>query len=102
MKVSAVLMKAKAIKAHLSSYPNPISFKPGDTLSLGVRDNEYKGWIRVTTFCGNEGWAPEQYIDSSQIPAIALQAYSAVELNIQPGDHLSILKQLNEWAWVNK
>jgi hypothetical protein len=51
-------MRLKVLKAHSSSYPDPISFIQGDELKLGGLDEEYKGWIRVKTKDNNQGWAP--------------------------------------------
>ena len=93
-------MWLRVIEKHISSYPNPISFVSGDTLTIGHRDDEYSGWIRVTTPCGNEGWAPEQYIDENTSPPIAIEDYSAKELNTQPGEHLDGITLLNEWIWA--
>ena len=52
-------MKLKVIEAHVSDYPNPISFENGQEIRVGKRDTQYEGWVWVTTNDGNEGWAPE-------------------------------------------
>ena len=88
------------IKSHKSSYPNPISFEKGDPLSVGRRDDEYDGWVRVTTMDGNEGWAPEQYVKLFSGQWVAIENYNAKELNTTVGEKLLILRELNEWAWV--
>lgn len=92
-------MKLKVIKPHLSNYPNPISFKVGDALTVGKKDTEYKGWVKVKTQDGNEGWAPEQYIDEKTTPAKATSNYYAMELNTFIGEHLIVSHTLNGWAW---
>ncbi|HBX36373.1 MAG TPA: hypothetical protein DEG76_03335 [Pseudohongiella sp.] len=58
-------MKVKVIKSYESAYPNPISFEVGEAVRLGEMDDEYPGWIRVTTADGNIGWAPLKYLVSS-------------------------------------
>lgn len=88
--------------AHTTNYPNPIGFQAGERVELGVRDDEYPGWIRVTTRDGNQGWAPIPYLqmDAVEKTAIALQDYSARELNTRIGEHLILHYELNDWGWV--
>ena len=94
-------MKLNIIKRHRTNYPNPIKFERGDTLHLGELDEEYPGWIRVVTKDQNEGWAPVAYIDTfgSTEFGTANTPYIACELNVNPGDQLDILKELNGWYW---
>ncbi len=68
---------------------------------LGKRDSEYPGWIWVTTACGDQGWAPEVYIaaDSSN-EGVALEPYTAKELNTVAGEPLFFHKELSDWLWV--
>lgn len=93
-------MHIQIIEKHTSNYPNPISFKVGDKLSIGIRDDEFEGWVRAKTEDGNEGWAPEQYIDMNSTPEVATQNYSANELNTEVGEILETIHSLNEWLWV--
>lgn len=74
--------------AHTSKYPNPIRFQAGVQVEIGIQDDEFPGWIRVTTRDGNQGWAPIQYlqIDFDGKTAIAFQDYSARELNTRFGE----------------
>ena len=94
-------MRVIALTAHASAYPNPIRFEAGDRLVLGERDDEYPGWIRVTTADGNEGWAPEQSVDSlSRTEGLAIENYTARELNTVTGETLVCRRELNGWLWV--
>ncbi|ADZ90805.1 SH3 domain-containing protein [Marinomonas mediterranea] len=95
-------MKVKAINSHISNYPNPIEFQPGDKLILGELDAEFEGWIRVETEDKNRGWAPVQYIEptSRGLIGYAKCDYNACELNIDRGDVLVVLKELNQWYYV--
>jgi hypothetical protein len=88
--------------AHTTNYPNPIGFQAGDRVELGVRDDDFSGWIRVTTRDGNQGWAPIQYLqmDGAGKTAIAILDYSARELNTRVSEHLILLHELNGWGWV--
>ena len=94
-------MQTRSKSPHRSKYPNPISFELGDRLVLGRRDTEFSGWIWVTTLDGNQGWAPEQYLETRENGfGYARRAYTARELNTEIGDRLVVLTELNEWLWV--
>jgi len=93
---------AVVTRAHKSNYPHPIEFRKNDELQIGESDTEYEGWVRVTTRDGNRGWAPVQYIDIGEgcSTGRANHAYCAVELDVQPGEQVKILNELNSWYWV--
>ncbi len=93
-------MRVSVIHQHRSNYPDPVSFRRGDRLVAGRRDTEYPGWIRVTAGDGREGWAPEQYLDLDESPALALEDYSARELDTEIGEQLDVLQVLNDWLLV--
>ena len=86
---------------HKSSYPDPIQFSPGGRLVLGKQDDEYPGWIWVTTPSGNQGWAPESIIRcESETGGVALEEYTARELNTVVGERLRCTRELAGWLWV--
>ena len=94
-------MKNRVTTPHTSAYPNPISFAAGDSLLLGVRDDEYPGWIRATTADGNEGWAPEQAIElTADGSGIARGDYTARELDIELGEVVEVIREFNRWVWA--
>ncbi len=96
-------MKVIVVEAHRSNYPNPIHFKTGDVLRLGRVDTEFPDWVRTTTVDGNEGWAPMQYVhisESDPSRGTALFDYTAFELNTEVGEVLVVIRELNEWYWV--
>lgn len=95
-------MKFLVTTPHISNYPNPISFQAGDWVKLGIHDDEFPGWIRVTTRDGNQGWAPIQYLQMSESSenAIAIQDYFARELNTKIGEELVLHYELSGWGWV--
>jgi hypothetical protein len=88
--------------AYKSKYPNPIHFQVGDSVEIGIQDEEFPGWIWVITADGNQGWAPIQYlqIDTFGKNAIAFQEYSAKELNTRTGELLVLFYEFNGWGWV--
>ncbi len=94
-------MKHRVIVAHRSQYPDPIRFAPGDRLRIGRRDDDYPGWIRVTTPCGNEGWAPESIIRlEPDGDGTALSEYDARELDTEVGERVVTVRELCGWSWV--
>ena len=87
--------------AHHSTYPNPITFRAGERVTLGHRDDEYPGWIWTTTGDGNAGWAPEQLFEMAPDAAgVAREDYTARELNTVAGELVLPMRELNGWAWV--
>ena len=97
-------MKLVVTKNHKSNYLNPIMFKKGELLVIGKKDNEYKGWIWVTTESGNQGWAPIQYlqIKEESNTAEAKQYYNAKELDTVLEEELTLHYELNDWGLVEK
>lgn len=94
-------MHVRVIAAHTTNYPNPIAFERGDHVALGRRDTQYDGWVRVRTSDGNEGWAPEQFLDPiSALEAVANCTYSARELNTTLDQMLVVHSEVNGWYWV--
>ena len=86
---------------HNSTFPVPVQFSPGERLVLGKRDEEYTGWIWVTTASGLQGWAPEVVIRREHgDTGIALEDYTARELNTVHGERVHCLRELSGWLWV--
>ncbi len=89
------------IRAHVSNYPDPVRFRRGDTVTLGARDPDFPGWIRVADRRGRSGWAPEALLDSvAGSEGRAIEDYDATELNVSPGDRLNVHRELSGWLWV--
>ncbi|WP_062269982.1 SH3 domain-containing protein [Endozoicomonas arenosclerae] len=91
----------KVIESYDACYPDPVTFNKGDELELGKLDDEYPGWIWVTSPSKKEGWAPLPLIRRlNQKLGTAIEDYTARELSVLVGDELKILRELNAWAWV--
>jgi SH3-like domain-containing protein len=95
-------MKRIVTQAHVSEYPNPISFAAGETVQLGNEDTEFPGWIWVTTQDGNQGWAPLAYLElaADSRTARTCTSYNARELNTRSGDVVVVLDELSNWTRV--
>ena len=86
--------------AHRTQYPKPISFKAGEKVRVGKRDDEYPGWIWTTVASGDSAWAPEELLTVSGTEAVALVDYESTELNTEAGESVRVLFEMLEWAWV--
>ena len=91
-------MKQIAIAAHRSNYPTPIAFLAGDKVKTGRPDDEFPGWIWCQTPDGNEGWAPQSFLEfGNGSTAVAKSDYNAKELNVEPGEILETIQTLSGW-----
>lgn len=93
---------AVVVRAHLSRYPDPVRFRRGDRVTVGMRDPDFPGWVRVTDPERRHGWAPEAILDTIDgNEAAATEDYIATEMNVSPGDRLIVHRQLAGWFWVS-
>ena len=99
-------MNYVVIKSHRTNYPNPISLVQGQSFIIGEK---YKGpehwdnWYFCTTVDKNSsGWVPAQLIQWKGTEGIAKEDYTAKELNVDEGEHLVGLKELNGWIWCQR
>lgn len=90
------------IRTYKTSYPDPITLNEGDVVQLGEKETkpEWSGWIRASKD-GIEGWIPEQIVEilpdgSGKVT----EFYTAKELDVNEGDAVTFLKELNGWYWV--
>ncbi len=95
-------MKLTINKSYKTKYTNPILLKEGDVVILGAEEKEVKwqGWIWAT-FENISGWIPKQIVKNiSADKGIVTDNYSARELDVEAGDSVFIIKELNGWYWV--
>lgn len=99
-------IKFKVIEKHASEYPNPIVLSKGVTVSVGKKSDvngEWPNWVFCELLDGsNEGWVPEQILRFKGDFAVALEDYTAKELNAEVGEPLKVLRELNGWFWARK
>lgn len=96
------MLEIVVVREHRSNYPNPVSFEAGDRLLVGEKDTEYLGWVKITDRKGRVGWAPLEYIELSENGAsgAAVRFYSAKELDVDPGERLTVKYEHCQWCWV--
>ncbi|RNA66601.1 SH3 domain-containing protein [Alteribacter keqinensis] len=93
-------MKYIIMKPHKSNYPDPITLSKGEKVRTGriyEGPEGWENWIYCTTVNGeSEGWVPAQIINDHVIT----EDYCAKELNIDAGEQVEVVKELNGWLWV--
>lgn len=91
-------------KTHKSNYPNPIRLSRGQCVLVGEMyqgDEGWDNWIYCRTIGENlSGWVPAQIIANKGKLGLILENYTAKELDVNDGDKLLKIKELNGWYWV--
>ena len=97
---------ARVLHPHRSEYPRPITFDAGAPLQVGER---YEGpecwhdWFWCETPGQEGGWVPALVIEIVDgATARAREAYTARELNVDPGETVVATRMLNGWAWCER
>ena len=95
-----------AIHPHESEYPEPISLRKGDFVSVGQEYDGPEGWEKWY-FCSapgqKDGWVPGQIIDVKKPGrGIITEDYTARELDTVAGDRLTGSRVLNGWLWATR
>lgn len=94
------------IAAHASGLPQPITFEAGAPLVLGETYTRPEGWdhwhFRETP--GRPGGrVPVQVIGFVEgAGARARETYTARELDVQPGQSITVHRSLGGWAWCER
>ena len=95
-------MEIQVKKPYKTEFINPLHLKKGDEVVLGEEEKkeQWKGWIWAT-FNNISGWIPKPIVKNiSDNRGVILDNYSAKELDVDVGDRIYILKELNGWFWV--
>lgn len=90
----------RALRQYAIQYADPIRVGAGAIVSVGRRDDEYRHWVWCIAADGRAGWVPETIL-SSTTPGTAtvLEAYSAVELPLEAGEEVELLRQFDGFAF---
>ncbi len=99
-------LKFIVIQQHQSEFPDPITFSKGALLNLGEvykGEEGWKNWCFCTTQGQKGGWVPEQVFERiDDNIGCAIESYTARELDVDQGDVLLSLRELNGWVWCRK
>ena len=97
-------MNKKVTKSYITKYVVPIILNKGNIVILGETEKleKWKGWIRAT-YENISAWIPMQIIETSNgETGIISEYYSSKELNVNAGESVIQLRELNGWLWVRK
>lgn len=96
-------MKYLVVKAHKNEFSNPINFKKGALLTIGEKyegSEDWADWYFCTTPGQEGGWVPEQLFERLDgATGLAVEDYTAFELDVDAGEMLTGVKTLNGWVW---
>lgn len=93
-------------KQHTSNYPIPIKVCKGETINVGKTYEGHEDWNNWV-YCYNkerqlEGWVPQQIIHIHDNQGLILEDYIAKELDVNIGERILKIKELNGWLWVKR
>ena len=91
--------RVRVIEAHVTSDPNPIRFRTGDTLGVGHHDQVWQDYVWGTDQAGRSGWVPDEYLEISpdEHQATALRDYDSTELTVGRKQVLEVLDEVGGW-----
>jgi len=98
------IKRYRVVKAYEDVPQNPISIEKGEILEVIEESDtggDWPNWI----FCrGNEkeGWIPKQILRLDGKRAVALESYTARELQLIIDEILLSEKELNGWIWCSR
>lgn len=99
-------VKYLVITQHRSEYPEPITLGKGDLVEIGEEYEGEEGWENwhFCTLAGQAGgWVPGQIIERTDgNTGRVLEDYCAKELDVDVGETLTGLRELNGWVWCCK
>ena len=95
-------MKRAVVTARHRAPDRPaIRIAPGDSVTLGERDNEWPQFVWTALTTGLGGWVPAVLFDrDEQGIATALDAYDTRELEADEGETLVLHHELADWWWA--
>jgi len=95
--------KREIYRKHIPPSQEAIELAVGEIVKVGREDKEnpgWKNWLWCTSkSTGLSGWVPKQYLNICGDTGKAIKAYSAIELQVEPGEVVEIGYHLNGWAW---
>ncbi len=81
-------------------YASPIVVQAGENLTVGRADDDFPGWRWCTAVDGRQGWVPLEFLSSEEPQATILNDYSARELQVIPGEEVTVEDARHGWLLV--
>ncbi|HYG06257.1 MAG TPA: SH3 domain-containing protein [Stenotrophomonas sp.] len=96
-------MRARLLSDYRTPYANPIRFRAGQVVELGVRDEEWPAFAWVGVEGGHAGWAPVEWLRPlGDGRAEALRDYDARELDADCGEAVILHHEHGGWWWSER
>jgi hypothetical protein len=89
-------------RAYRQSCDRPLQAAAGERLSYERRASEWPGWLWCTDAAGRSSWVPEAWVSLEANRCVLQRDYSAVELDVEPGELLRVELTESGWAWVTR
>ena len=91
--------RVRVTESYVTSDPNPIRFRKGDTLGVGHRDQLWRDYVWGTDQAGRSGWVPDAYLEmgTDSHTATALRDYDSTELTVGRDQVLEVLDEVGGW-----
>ena len=93
------MARARVVVAHRAPDRPALRLDAGDAVALGERDGEWPQFV-WTVAGGVGGWVPAALFDGERGAAVAREAYDTTELDVDPGQIVTLHRELAEWWWV--
>lgn len=87
------------VAAHTAPDGIPLTVRKGDSVELAHRHEVWPEYVWSRDRSGSTGWVPFNVLDAREGQAIAMEDYSAQELDVQPGDRVRLMWKAAGWWW---
>jgi len=81
-------------------YSDPITVRAGESLTVGKVDDDSPGWRWCEAADGRQGWVPVEFLSTEEPQATIVKDYSARELQVVPGEEVTIADTRHGWLLV--
>lgn len=93
--------RAIAIDIYERPYADPIAVRAGEAVKPDAsRKTEISGWIWCEGPDGRAGWTPAQWLERRDETWIIRRDFSAIELDLRPGDRLLLFFAESGFVWA--
>ena len=89
----------RVIAPYRAAYTQPLKVRCGENVTVGLRDDEWEGWIRCTGADGQSSWVPETYVDVRNGAGKMNRDYDGTELTVHEGELLTAENEESGWLW---